>query len=87
MAQPAGKRKDGSAAPRGNLERLSGLERLLEAALSGVPDTVPAPVDPQVIVDVLGRAHQIEPVRKIADKRRSDAVRCRGLFAASPSPM
>jgi hypothetical protein len=57
------------------------LERLmdLEVTLGGFASALYSD-DPEVMVDVLGRSHQVEPTRLIADRRRTNAARCRVLF-------
>lgn len=82
MAQQEGNLRARYAEDRRNLERLLDLERLWEATLSGFADTSAlATDDPEVTVDAFGRAHQVEPARLIADKRRTTAARRQALFA------
>jgi hypothetical protein len=82
MAQREGNGKSRSAADRGHLDRLADLERLLESALSALPDR-PSSADcnPEISIDALGRAHQVQPPRSTADSRRVKTGRTQLLFA------
>lgn len=81
MAQRERNREERAAEHR---ERVGGpfdLDQLVEATLSGFAVTSAlGPDDPDVLVDTLGRAHQAEPIRLIADKRRTNAARFQVLF-------
>ena len=77
-----GNHKSGTAEERGHLEWLLDVDRLLSATLGGFAvQSALSSEDPEVTVDVLGRTHQVEPPRLIADKRRTVAARRQVLFA------
>lgn len=82
MAQDEGDLRARYAEDRDYLERLMDLEHLLDATLSGFGAASALGLDdPEITVDLSGRAHQAAPSRMIADKRGGDARKGQVLFA------
>jgi hypothetical protein len=82
MAQRKRDRDGTSAEEREQAEDRFDLDHLVDVTLGGfglTPDLASDSSD--VLVDALGRAHQIEPARLIADKRQTNAARCQVLFS------